>query len=131
MFRATAPRCPTRPRLDVFGPVADAATARVAVLCVGQGRATRRIVLPTSRLAVLRAEFATASRRRTDADVMSRCSGERQPILVVRGLDAWREPFQVYVECGAYRILHPAATRYTFAKLLPRTARMLTRLERR
>jgi len=130
-FRGSAPRCPTRPRLDAFGPVANATTARFGVLCVGQGRATRQVPLTTAQLAVLRADFATAPQRRTDADAMSLCPADPQPLLVVRGLDAWQEPFQVYVECGAYRILRPAAVHYSFARLLPRTAQLLTQLQRR
>jgi hypothetical protein len=126
-FHGAAPPCPARPRLDVFGPVADATRARVAALCTGQGHAARRAVLTHAELAILRHDFSTASHREVDEDAMSRCSAD--PVVVVRGLDAWREPFQVYVACGAYRILRPAAATYTFATLLPRTARMLAALQ--
>ena len=129
-FPGVAPRCPVRPRLDVFGPVAAAATAQVGAVCIGRGRATRRVPLTDAQLTILRHDFSTASGRQVDANAMTRCPTHGQPTLVVRGLDAWREPFEVYVACGVYRILRPAAATYSFARLLPRTARMLAALRR-
>jgi len=129
-FHRAAPHCPARPRLDMFGPVADAATAQVGALCIWQDHRARRVPLRDAQLAMLRHDFSTASRREVAEDAQSRCSTAPQTILVVRGLDGWQEPFQVYVACGAYRILQPAAATYSVAKLLPSTARMLAALRR-
>jgi hypothetical protein len=130
-FRASAPPCPHR--LDAWGafdPVADARTARVAALCVAHGKAMRRTRLSRPQLASLRHDFATAGSRRVSGTDAGVCT-ERAPMTyVVRGLDAWREPFAVDVQCGVYRILRPGETRYTLARLLPRSERMLTRLAR-
>jgi hypothetical protein len=130
-FHRTPPACPARIDLGYFAPVADPTTGRIATLCVLQPQSThtaRRLPLTGAQLAVLRKDFATAPQRRTDADAMSNCPADPGPALDIRGLDAWQEPFQVYVECGAYRILRPAAARYSFATLLPRTQRLLDRL---
>jgi hypothetical protein len=125
-FHATPPSCPPRVNLAFFAPAADPSTARVGAVCVLEPHSNRtagRFALAGAQLGVLRRDLATASQRRVDGDALSSCSNDRA--LVARGLDAWREPFDVYVECGAYRILQPASVRYSFASLLPRTARML------
>ena len=132
-FDARPPLCPARVDLGSFAPVADASTARAGTLCVLErrsNRTSRGVPLTRTQLAILRHDFATASQRRTDADAQSRCPADPRPAVVVRGLDAWREPFQVYVECGVYRILRPAVDRYAFATLLPATARMLATVQR-
>ncbi len=131
-FHQAPPACPVRMRLAPFDPIADASTARVASLCVldRHQRTTRRVALTSAQLATLRDDFATAAQRATGEDAMSRCPADPPPALVVRGLDAWREPFQVYVACRVYRILRPAADRYAFATLLPATARMLATVQR-
>jgi hypothetical protein len=130
-FHRAPPACPVRLRLEPFDPIADASTALVASLCVlnSHQRTTRRVALTSTQLATLRDDFATAPQRATDEDAMSRCPADPPPALVVRGLDAWREPFDIYVECGVYRILRPGDGRYRFATFLPRTEQMLTGLE--
>jgi hypothetical protein len=128
-FHEEPPTCPPRLiTLATFDPVADASTARVAALCILHRRSSQRLLLTRRELATFRHDFATASQRRIDEKAMAPCSHKPTLGYLVRGLDAWREPFAVDIECGAYRLLHPGATRYWFARLLPRTQRLLVRL---
>jgi hypothetical protein len=130
-FRAGPPPCSRRAyRLGTFDPVADARTARTAALCLVREGPPRRILLTRHQLAALRHDFATSERRMVTGNAAYRCRTKNPMTYVVRGLDAWREPFTVDAQCGVYRILRPGETRYTFARLLPRSERMLTRLAR-
>ena len=120
------PECPFR-LWARDSPAAQPARATRAITCRAAHRPShwqpvRR--LTHAELAAVRHDVATSATRAVAHPPRLPC----RRTATIAGVDAWGDPFTLYVSCRTYRTQRPGDARSTYVRMLPSTAALVDRL---